>query len=44
MSAYPVRVRGHLDEPLSRGLWLVKGYWHSPTTLFWDCCGSPSPS
>ncbi|MGC5015700.1 DUF4389 domain-containing protein [Streptosporangium sp. DT93] len=24
MSAYPVRVRGHLDEPLSRGLWLVK--------------------
>ncbi|MEU4541660.1 DUF4389 domain-containing protein [Streptosporangium sp. NPDC023825] len=24
MSAHPVRVRGHLDEPLSRGLWLVK--------------------
>jgi hypothetical protein len=23
-SPYPVRVRGRLDEPLSRGLWLVK--------------------
>jgi hypothetical protein len=24
MQTYPVRVDGHLDEPLSRWLWLVK--------------------
>ena len=24
LSAYPIRVQGHLDPPLSRWLWLVK--------------------
>src|SRR3954469_17182465 len=24
MSAYPLRIEGHLDDPLSRGLWIVK--------------------